>query len=471
VNDLPLSPCFGVAGTANCWNPLVQPLPRSSNNFRIQKDAHLLVQKDDRERMVAAGVGSRKSQEESGSHVRADAWSRLKAIGTDVRRVLHIEGGREYGGSIKELELYLRNADWRRFDHSVLFYYPTPGRRLLEELAKTSVLPQAPSTKAGGCVRWPSFSFLAKNQLISDVVDVIRARAVVGELVRFMQREPPDLVHINNTFTHQPASILAAARVGIPIVAHVRNPVKFTAATKMLARRVATFVAVNPRLVESLDGRPVRLVCDSVEVNPPRAEAVRQMRQMLGGEGLLVGSVGRLDEQKGYEYLVRAAKIVCQARPDALFVIAGDGPSRSHLQMLIDSLGLSNRFRLLGFRTDPEVVTAALDIFVCSSLFEGTPLTVIDAMSLGIPTVSTPVGVVPEVIIDRRTGWLVEPGNAEALARGIIDASTLSAEVRCQVAGAAKSAAAPFRDVKGLARQFEETLCNTGPAAGTPAWQ
>ena len=188
------------------------------------------------------------------------------------------------------------------------------------------------------------------------------------------------------------------------------------------------------------------------------------MHQSLGGEGFIIGSVGRLDEQKGYACLIRAAKTVCGVRPDVSFVIAGEGPQREYLQGLIDSLGLSERFRLLGFRKDTEVVTSALNLYVSSSLWEGSPLTVLDALALGVPVVSTRVGVVPEVLVNRENGWLTRCGDVDNLARGILEATNASGEARAKIVAMAKLAVASFQDVKGLARQFETVLSKVSQA-------
>ncbi len=373
--------------------------------------------------------------------------------------MLHIEVGGSYGGSIKELELYLRCADRDRFENQVLFYYRTPGTDLFHGMAPTSILldhsPNAartnPTIRAFG-------PLLRKHQLVSDALSLVRAWPLIPRLARLVRSERCDLVHVNNTFTFQPASILAAAMAGIPVVAHVRNPVRLSALSKALARRVKCLVTINQTLADSLKHYRTQQVRDAIEPRHAELEAVERMRAALGGGHLVVGSVGRLDVQKGYEYLIRAAHVVCRNRPDVSFVVAGDGPLKNRLQGLIDSLGLNGRFCLLGFCDYVEVVAAALDLYVCSSLWEGGPTSVLDAMALGVPVVSTTVGVVAEVISHRHSGWLVEPKNVEALASAIIEGLGISPEARHQIALAGKSSVAPFLDAAGLARQFEAVL-------------
>ena len=373
--------------------------------------------------------------------------------------MLHIEVGGSYGGSTKALELYLRYADRERFENQVLFYYRTPGTDSFRAVAPTSILLDHPPSAARTNATIRAFRpLLRKYQLVSDALSFVRARPLIPRLGGLMRSGGCDLVHVNNTFTFQPASILAAAMAGIPVVAHVRNPVRLSALSKALARRVKCFVTVNQTLADSLKHYRTRQVRDAIEPRHAEPRAVERMRAALGGGKLIVGSVGRLDVQKGYEYLIRAAQVVCRNRSDVSFVVAGDGPLKNRLQGLIDSLGLNGRFRLLGFRDDVEVITAALDLYVCPSLWEGLPLTVLDAMALGVPVVSTTAGGVAELISHARNGWLVAPNDVESLASAIIEGMGIGPEARRQIRLAGKSSVAPFLDDPGLARQFEAVL-------------
>jgi glycosyltransferase involved in cell wall biosynthesis len=104
------------------------------------------------------------------------------------------------------------------------------------------------------------------------------------------------------------------------------------------------------------------------------------------------------------------------------FVIAGDGPLRGYLEALIKELKLEDHCRILGFRSDVEEFLDALDIFVSPSLWEGLPITLIQALMLGKPVVATSVGVAPEVIPQRHAGTLVPPADDKALACAIVRA-------------------------------------------------
>ena len=151
-------------------------------------------------------------------------------------------------------------------------------------------------------------------------------------------------------------------------------------------------------------------------------EAARaRMRGNLGlGSQVLVGTVGRLVEAKAYDVLLRAAARVCAANPDVRFVVAGGGHLETDLLKLRDSLGLAERAAFLGTRDDIPEILAAVDIYVITSVREGLPVTLIEAMMAAKPIVSTSVGGIPEVLEDGSDGVLVPPGDEQALAEAIL---------------------------------------------------
>ncbi|MBN1345058.1 MAG: glycosyltransferase family 4 protein [Phycisphaerae bacterium] len=133
----------------------------------------------------------------------------------------------------------------------------------------------------------------------------------------------------------------------------------------------------------------------------------------------LIVTVARLSYEKGLPTLIQAAGELSDRHPSAMFAIVGEGPMRSELAAQIDSLGLSETVRLIGFRTDVPDVLAAADVFCLPSRMEGMPNVLLEASAARVPIVATRVGGVPELIADNVTGLLVPPGNADALAGAI----------------------------------------------------
>jgi glycosyltransferase involved in cell wall biosynthesis len=154
--------------------------------------------------------------------------------------------------------------------------------------------------------------------------------------------------------------------------------------------------------------------------HPARDHAMRA-ELGVGADDILVGAVGNLRAPKDYPTFVRAAAELAQRSPRYRFIIAGaaDEPLRSELLELVGELGLSDRFKLIGFRGDVERVMNALDVYALSSRTEGFSLTTVQAMACGVPVVATRCGGPEEIVIDGKAGSLVPPASPGALADAI----------------------------------------------------
>jgi len=135
-------------------------------------------------------------------------------------------------------------------------------------------------------------------------------------------------------------------------------------------------------------------------------------------------TVGRLTEQKGYKYLIEAMKILADydSVDDKKFslLILGEGHLKNELIELTAKLGLTKNIHFLGFRQDALQIVASSDLFVSTSLWEGIPTVLLEAMALCVPIIATNIPGTREIIIDQQTGILVQPKKPEQLARAII---------------------------------------------------
>jgi glycosyltransferase involved in cell wall biosynthesis len=133
----------------------------------------------------------------------------------------------------------------------------------------------------------------------------------------------------------------------------------------------------------------------------------------------LVGVVGRLEPQKGHAYLFEAWPSIVAEFPDARLLVVGDGSLRPRLEARAQELGVAGSVLFAGFRADIPRVLDAIDVLALPSLYEGMPLTAIEASAMGRPVVATAVDGTPEVIREARTGRLVPPADPGALSRAI----------------------------------------------------
>ncbi|MGA1840812.1 MAG: glycosyltransferase [bacterium] len=143
----------------------------------------------------------------------------------------------------------------------------------------------------------------------------------------------------------------------------------------------------------------------------------RMRRKKLGltEDNIVIGNIGRLAPQKSQKDFIIAASQVVKNFPQTRFVIAGEGPLLNDLSRLAEKLSLKGKIIFTGFIKDIREIFSIMDIFVLTSLWEGFPLTICEAMASYVPVVSTNVGGVPEMIEHGITGLLTEPGNIEQL--------------------------------------------------------
>jgi glycosyltransferase involved in cell wall biosynthesis len=268
----------------------------------------------------------------------------------------------------------------------------------------------------------------------------------VPALARLLRRERPDVFHAHMSSPVAckwglAAAVLARvpAVLGTVQVGEYEPPDRSAYwQLRALARWVDRYLAVSRDIADELVERlgwpaeKVEVSYNAVDVARFEVQAPAGLRGELGGEGRpLVLTPARLDAQKGHRVLFEAIAQV----PDALFLLAGEGPERDALEALAEERGIAHRVRFLGRREDVPQLLATCDVFALPSLYEGSSLAVLEAMAAGIPVVSSAIGGTDELIEDGRSGLLVPPGDAEALAvalRRVLDDQALRRSLAAQ---------------------------------------
>lgn len=186
-------------------------------------------------------------------------------------------------------------------------------------------------------------------------------------------------------------------------------------------KMVAVSSDINHFLVKNVGIKPRNILTIPNGINIKRYSKTKEPSSSLP-KGLLtakpiIGCIGNLYPVKGHIYLVRAAALIISKYPNAAFVIAGRGDMLENLKTEVKKLHLVNNFHFLGFREDVPALLQLFDIFVLPSLSEGLPLSVLESMASKTPIIATNVGGLPEIIIDKNIGSLVNPKDHVALAK------------------------------------------------------
>jgi glycosyltransferase involved in cell wall biosynthesis len=188
----------------------------------------------------------------------------------------------------------------------------------------------------------------------------------------------------------------------------------------------------------------------------PSISADRQKDELKLERGaFVIGTLGRMVAVKGHKYFLVGAKRVLEKHENVVFVIAGDGPLMQETRQEVNQLGIEKKVRLIGFRNDPFNILNMFDIFVMTSLHEGIPMVLLEAMCLGKPIIATKVGGIPEIISDRRNGLLILPMDPEEFASKCIELIGDSA-LRDQLSNNARNDFISHYDVGRVAEKVEQ---------------
>ena len=254
--------------------------------------------------------------------------------------------------------------------------------------------------------------------------------AWVYKCIGLIRQKQIDMLHTHE-FGMSTYGSLASWFTRVPMIATVHGKAYYgerwrrRMAYRIVARRAVQMVAVAEDirrfLIDRVGATPakVRTIYNGVGAKAVcSAEEGARVRRELGIPEAtpVIGTIANLYPVKGHTYLLKAAAEVAKVVPQAVWLLAGRGHLLGQLQDEACRLGIAERVRFLGFRDDPAALLQALDLFVLPSLSEGLSVAVLEAMAAGKPVVATDVGGNREVIVDRRTGFLVPARDPSALA-------------------------------------------------------
>ena len=368
-------------------------------------------------------------------------------------KVVHLITRLDMGGAQQNTLHTVRHLDRARFDPVLVC---GPGGLLDDEIHGDE-----------------SFRSILIESLVRDISPFHDLLALF-EITRVLLEERPSVLHTHSS----KAGILgrlAAVLAGVPIVVHTyhgfgfhdRQPafVKFLYVflERLCARFTDALVFVSKSNIDYAAAhglvRPEQaiLIRSGVALSglPAPVDAPKlKMSTGVGMHKLLVVSVGNLKPQKNAADFVEAAAAVLAEVPEARFVFLGDGPQRKPLEAKAFALGLEGKVLFLGWRRDAAQWLAAADVFVMTSLWEGLPRALVEAMKSGLPAVCYATDGVTDLIQEGKNGHLVEAGDHRALATKVT-ALLKDEPARKRLGAAAAAAIGPEFDIDGMVRSQE----------------
>ena len=261
-----------------------------------------------------------------------------------------------------------------------------------------------------------------------------KAFSLYIRLARLLMAERVDIVHTHNSYTAL-YGIPAARILHGPIVIHGEHGISdctngyrryIKKLVLVLSHWVTTVSDGIGEDVESLWGTP----SEKITVVPNGVDQEKYSRRELRTyvvngsrktkDGIILGAVGRLTDEKNYPLLLAAVKQVIQSVPNTRLIIIGDGPLRTVLESKARELSISGSVDFLGERTDVPELLNVMDMFILASYSEGMANCLLEAMAVGLPVIASDIKGNIEIVVDQKTGFLFQSGDQSALVDKII---------------------------------------------------
>lgn len=254
--------------------------------------------------------------------------------------------------------------------------------------------------------------------------DLIKMLRTLKSLSRIIQDENITIIHSH----HRKAAFYAEIASGKCVlkIADAHNTFHDKKHLTRFSYRHTRLIAVGEKVKKNLTdyfGIPekrVEVIQNAVKPFAGKIEPIKELAQARETHNVLIGNIGRLSKQKGIPYFIEAAGIVNKTHPEARFYIIGEGEDREQLERQVCEKKLEGVVTFLGYRDDIQNTIAQLDFIVLCSLWEGLPLTPIEAYSVGRTVIGTAVDGTVEIIRDGVEGFLVAPEDSESIAEKII---------------------------------------------------
>lgn len=287
-------------------------------------------------------------------------------------------------------------------------------------------------------------------------------------LIKILRRENIHILH-SHLFHANLLGRIIGKFAGVPIVISCEHIMGMESWWRLFLNRITSpfvvrFIAVSFKVGEFLinsvnikrskvtvvqNGIELEGVCRPIDTENKKKEIG------ISKDDLVIGTVARIHRQKGHVFLLQAAREIINNFPNVKFLIVGDGPLKKKMERIADDLGISKKIIFTGFCGDIPGIMSIFDVFALSSLWEGLPITILEAMAMRKPVVATNVSGNPEVVVDGETGVLVSPRDYQGLALALTRLLN-DKDLRCRMGNAGYERVKELFGAKRMVADTEE---------------
>lgn len=365
------------------------------------------------------------------------------------KNILFVVDNATFGGGEKLFEQIIRHLDTSRF---TAFIACTPAGHLIDQVrAHATIIPLDISRQVS-----PGAFFSLCAAIRQNHIDIINSQGTRADFYARLAGAATGVRQIYATVACPPEGFDVGAPRKLLYVAFNRFAQGFS------HRIFVPSEALRLHFVngESLPDDRVILIPNGVDLTAFQhdPEAARRIRAEfgIGADTILAGTICRLVWQKGLPYFIEAVRLIAaQPQPPKIrFLIAGEGPEEGALRAAAERAGVSHLITFAGFRNDVTALLSAMDLYVLSSVQEGQPIAVIEAMAASKPIIATDIEGVNETIEHGTSGMLVPPADPPALCSAIIQAAA-DIDGLSRMAAAARRRAEKKYDLNAIIIAYE----------------